>query len=306
MYWGDKAFHTLNYELKHIFKEKIVKLSIDGGFTCPNRDGSVGTRGCIFCSESGSGDFTSGCHVSIPKQIEMQKQLLSEKWAQCKYIAYFQSFTSTYDTVPKLQEKYESALACEGVVGLAIATRPDAITPEIVEYLKTLNQKTFLWVELGLQTIHENSAAFIRRGYPLAVFDKAFALLQAAGIKTVVHLIANLPGESSADFYKSIEYMAKIKPWGLKIHMLHILKSTDLENYYQLHPFEFMDADAYIELIGTAIEMLPPEIVIHRITGDGKKEDLIAPRWPLNKRYVLNGVDKYFRSHHSYQGIRSL
>lgn len=302
MMWNDKAFHSLNYELKKVFKEKIIKLSIDGNFTCPNRDGKISTDGCIFCSESGSGDFTSGRHLSISEQIQKQKDMLSSKWANGKYIAYFQNFTSTYDTIDSLKKKYEEALLCEDIVGIAIATRPDCIDSEILEYLSELNNKTFLWIELGLQSIHEKSSSFIRRGYELEVFETTFTALKNRDIKTVVHLISNLPTESEEDFLESVKYISKLKPWGVKIHLLHILKNTDLYNYYLNNPFNFMTADEYIAFICKSLSLLHPDIVIHRLTGDGKKEDLVAPTWPLNKRYVLNGIDKYLKENKLFQG----
>lgn len=300
--WYNKRFHSLNYALKEEFGCKIIKLSIDGGFTCPNRDGKIAKKGCIFCSEQGSGEFTPNKCLSIKEQIQEQIQLLSNKWPDAKYIAYFQNFTSTYASVEYLNKIYTEALSCENVVGLAIATRADCLGPEILDLLSKFNQKTFLWIELGLQSIHKSSEQFIRRGYPLSVFDSSVDNLNKLNIKVVTHVIANLPSESKADYYKSLKYLNKKNIWGIKIHMLHILKNTDLETYYNKNKFNLMNCEEYIELISHSLEILNPNIVIHRITGDGKKSDLIAPTWTLNKRAVLNGVDKYLKEHESYQG----
>jgi radical SAM protein (TIGR01212 family) len=300
--WYDKRFHSLNYALREHFDCKIIKLSIDGGFTCPNRDGSIAKNGCIFCSEQGSGEFASSSSLSIENQIEEQISLLSTKWPNAKYIAYFQNFTSTYGSVEYLKKIYDSALSCNNVVGLAIATRPDCLSIEVLNLLAEFNKKTFLWIELGLQSIHKSSADFIRRGYSLDVFDNAVNNLNERNIKSVVHIISNLPTESKEDYYSTLKYLNKKPIWGVKIHMLHILKNTDLEKYYLQNPFSLMNQDDYINLIVHSLEILRPDIVIHRITGDGKKEDLIAPRWTLNKRAVLNGVDKLLKSSDSYQG----
>lgn len=297
---GDLYF-SLNSYLKNKFGYKVVKLSIDGGFSCPNRDGKISYGGCIFCSDSGSGEFAGDRNYSITKQMQDQVSLLETKWPNSKYIAYFQNFTNTYDSVENLRKKYDEALAFPNVVGIAIATRPDCLSEEVLKLLSEYNSKTFLWVELGLQSIHEKTANFIRRGYPLKTFDKAMANLNARKIKTVAHIILNLPGESFEDMKNSLEYVSNHGIWGLKLQMLNILKYTDLEKSYLSDSFYLRTADEYIELVSNLLTYLPPNIVIHRITGDGKKDNLIAPKWILNKRYILNGIQKYMRSNELYQ-----
>ena len=287
-----KNYTSINDVLQAEFGTKVVKLSLDGGFTCPNRDGTCGSQGCIFCSESGSGDFTSGRAFSIQRQISAQIDLLKPKWPKAQYIAYFQNFTNTYASVEVLRELYDAALSCEGVVGLAIATRPDCLDAEVLALLEEYQQKTYLWVELGLQTIHEETAKFIRRGYSLATYDEAVRNLQERKIKTVVHLILNLPQETRADMVTSVNYVCQSGIWGLKLQMLNILKDTDLADYYENHPFPLMEADEYIDSIHHLLETIPKEVVLHRLTGDGDKNSLIAPRWVLNKRYVLNRINR--------------
>ncbi len=300
--WNDKNYHTLDFELKKIFQEKTIKLSIDGCFTCPNRDGTIGEKGCIFCSERGSGDFNSDRSKSISQQIEEQKQIMSRKWKSNTYIAYFQSYTNTYDTVENLRKKFNEALSCENIRGIAIATRPDCINHEIAELLAELNSKTFLWVELGLQTINENTARLIRRGYKLDRFNNCIELLNKHNIRTVVHLIIGLPGESKEQMLDTVKYISRKNVWGVKLHMLHILINTDLAEYYNNFPFKILSQQEYINIICDALELLNENIVIHRITGDGKKSDLIEPLWTLNKLKVLSDVDKELKIRGSYQG----
>ena len=288
---NNKNYTSINDVLKSEFAAKVVKLSLDGGFTCPNRDGLCGTRGCIFCSESGSGDFAGDRLDSLSSQISSQIKLLSRKWPKAKYIAYFQNFTNTYDSPENLRKIYEKAIDHENVVGLAIATRPDCLDDEVIELLGEFNQKTYLWVELGLQSIHEKTSRLIRRGYDLSVYDQAMEKLKQNNIKTVVHLILNLPGESKEDMVKSTQYVCQSGAWGLKLQMLNILKNTDLADFYEENPFPLMDADEYIALIGELLEIIPKEVIIHRLTGDGDKNSLIAPQWVINKRYVLNRIN---------------
>ena len=296
-----ELYFSLNNYLRRKFGSKVIKLSIDGGFSCPNRDGSIARGGCIFCSEEGSGEFSGDRNLSITQQMLDQTSLLSSKWPDSKYIAYFQSFTNTYDTVENLRKKYDEALAFPNVVGIAIATRPDCLSSEVLELLAEYNSRTFLWVELGLQTIHEKTADFIRRGYDLKTFDTAMKNLGSLKIKTVAHLILNLPDESFDDMRNSLGYVSDMGVWGVKLQMLNVLKNTDLEKHYLSDRFYLRTADEYIELVSNLITYLPPDIVIHRVTGDGKKESLLAPIWVLNKRYVLNGIQKYMRSNNLYQ-----
>lgn len=301
MIWNNKKYHTLDYELKKYFGEKAIKLSINGGFTCPNRDGTLSKKGCIFCSQKGSGDFAGDVDSSVNKQINDQIRLLSKKWKSSTYIAYFQSYTNTYDTVENLQKKYLDSLSVENVKGIAIATRPDCINEDIVKLLSQINEKTYLWVELGLQTIHEETAKFIRRGYELDVFEKALKLLNKYNIKVVVHLILGLPGESKDDIIESAKYIGTKDIWGVKLHLLHVLKNTDLEKVYRQTNFKLLSQEEYVSLVCDCLEYLPKEIVIHRVTGDGKRSELIAPLWSLNKLKVLNDIDYEFLRRNSYQ-----
>ena len=302
--WGDKRYHTLNYELRKIFGKKVMKLSLNGGFTCPNRDGTIGSKGCIFCGEEGSGEFAGSRCLSIKEQIEQQKKLLSKKWDTDKYIAYFQNFTNTYSSYEDLKEKYYAAISEEGVVSLAIATRPDCLSDEVLDLLTELNEKTYLWVELGLQTIHEKSADFIRRGYPLHIYDEAIKKLKARNIKVVTHLIFGLPNESEEDILESVKHVADTNTWGVKFHLLYIQKGTDLYEYYINNPFPIFNREEYISLVVDGLELLPKNMVIHRLTGDGKKELLYEPRWSLDKLRVLSGIDRELKMRGSYQGIK--
>lgn len=304
MNWNYKNYHTLDFELKKHFGEKAIKLSINGGFTCPNRDGTINTKGCIFCSEMGSGEFAGNVDNSIHSQINQQISFLSKKWKSNTYIAYFQSFTNTYDTIENLKKKYDKALECKNIKGLAIATRPDCINTDIANLLDYYNNKTYLWVELGLQTIHNNTAKFLRRGYDLSVFDNAINMLKKRNIKVVVHLIMGLPGESRYNMFESLKYVSNKKIWGLKLHLLHIIKNTDLANIYNEHKFKLFEMDEYINFICDCIEIIPPDIVIHRLTGDGKRSELIEPQWSLHKLKVLSGIDIELRRRNSYQGSK--
>ncbi|NMB28046.1 MAG: TIGR01212 family radical SAM protein [Tissierellia bacterium] len=304
--WGDKRYHTLNYELRKEFGQKVMKLSLDGGFTCPNRDGTIGNRGCIFCGEEGSGEFAGSRTLSIEEQIWQQKKFLSNKWNTDKYIAYFQNFTNTYSSYEDLRDKYFEAISQEGVVGLAIATRPDCMSKQVLELLTELNQKTYLWIELGLQTIHESTAKFIRRGYALEIYERAIQELKDRNIKVVTHLIFGLPGESKKDILNSVKHLANTDTWGVKFHLLYIQKGTDLYQYYFKYPFPILNREEYISLVVDGLELLPKEMVVHRLTGDGKRDLLFEPRWSLDKLKVLSGIDKEFKSRNSYQGLISI
>lgn len=270
-----------------------MKLSLDAGFTCPNRDGSKGIGGCIFCSEDGSGHYAS----TIPEQIA----LLSSKWPTGKYLAYFQSHTNTYAPVETLRTLYEKALSYPNVVGLCIATRPDCLSNEVLDLLEELNQKTYLWVELGLQTMHDNTRNRLNCGYSLSDFDHSMKELKNRNIKAVVHLILGLPWETKEDMLDSVNYIGKLHPFGVKLHLLHVIKNTKLATLY---PSEFrtFEKDEYINLVVDALEQLPQDITIHRITGDAPESDLIAPLWSINKRSILNGVQKEFKRRDSFQG----
>ncbi|MGD9568179.1 MAG: TIGR01212 family radical SAM protein [Sedimentibacter sp.] len=300
--WNDKRYHALDFEMKKFFGEKSIKLSIDGNFTCPNRDGKIGSKGCIFCSERGSGDFNSDRNKTITEQIEEQKQIMSKKWKSNTYIAYFQNYTNTYDTVENLREKFFEALSCENIKGLAIATRPDCINSDVLKLLEELNSKTFLWVELGLQSINDKTANFLRRGYKLQQFEETYAQLKLNNIRTVVHLIFGIPGETTLHMLESVKYVSDKKVWGVKIHMLHVLKNTDLADYYEKTHFKLLSQEEYVKLICDSLEFLSPDTVIHRLTGDGKKSDLVEPLWTLHKLKVLSDIDRELKLRQSYQG----
>lgn len=302
--WGDKRYHTLNYELRKQFGQKVMKLSLDGGFTCPNRDGTIGHRGCIFCGEEGSGEFAASRTLNIKDQVEEQKRLLSNKWNTDKYIAYFQNFTNTYSCYEDLRDKYYEALSQDGVIGLAIATRADCLSEEVLELLTEINEKTYIWVELGLQTIHERTSKFIRRGYPLETYNKALEELKARNIKVVTHLIFGLPGESKKDILDSVKHVANTNTWGIKFHLLYIQRKTDLYEYYLKSPFPMLSREEYISLVVDSLELLPGEMVIHRLTGDGKRDLLYKPRWSLDKLRVLSGIDRELKRKNSYQGLK--
>jgi len=293
--FSGQYFNSIGNYLKDRFGCKVIKLSLDAGFTCPNRDGSKGTGGCIFCSAEGSGDFAS----DIPGQI----RLLSNKWPSGKYIAYFQSHTNTYAPVEVLREKYDQALRYPGVIGVAIATRPDCLSPEVLELLSELNKKTFLWVELGLQTIHEETARTINRCYELSVFDQAIENLTARNIKTVVHLILGLPGESPEDMAASVRYVCAKGVFGIKLHLLNVLKDTRLAEFYP-HRLHIPEKEEYINLVVDLLEIIPQNITIHRVTADAPRHLLIAPEWSYEKRSILNGIQKEFRRRGSFQGKR--
>lgn len=304
MRWEDKRYRSFSYEMKRTFGSKIIKLSLDGGFTCPNRDGTLGKKGCIFCGEEGSGEFAASRNLDIKKQVESQKHIMSKKWNSGKYVAYFQNFTNTYSTYEDLKEKYEQAISQEGVVGLAIATRPDCLSEEVLDLLEQISKKTFLWIELGLQTIHEKTADFLRRGYSLDCYDRAIEQLNKRNIKVVTHLIFGLPGESKEEMLSSVKYVANTNTWGVKFHLLYIQRETDIYEYYKNNPFKMLTMDEYIAVITDSIEYLPKHMVIHRLTGDGKRSLLVEPLWSLDKLRVLSGIDMELKKRDSYQGIK--
>lgn len=302
MIWFDKRYNNLNAELRSVFGKKIMKLSLDGGFTCPNRDGTIGNRGCIFCGEDGAGEFAGERVKSIKEQVEDQKKLLNKKWDLDNYMVYFQNFTNTYKSVEELKKLYYEVLSIEGVVGIAIATRPDCLDDEVMDLLSEINKKTFLWVELGLQSIHKKTEKLIRRGYGLDIYDRAVKDLKERNIKTVTHIIIGLPGESKEDIMETVKYVGVKNTWGVKLHSLYIQKDTDLYSYYKEKPFEIMERDEYISTICDIIEVLPKSMVIHRLTGDGKKELLVEPLWTLDKLRVLTGIDRELKNRDTYQG----
>ena len=270
--------------------------------TCPGRDGTLGTRGCIFCSEGGSGDFAADKRLTITEQIDQGKKLVECKHTGTSYIAYFQAYTNTYAPCDYLEKIFREAIGHPDIRILSIATRPDCLDTETVRLLSMLNQIKPVWVELGLQTIHEQTADFIRRGYSLPVFEKALSSLHHAGIDVIVHTILGLPGEGLLQMLDTIHYLNTKEIQGIKLQLLHILKHTDLADYYEAHPFFIPSMEEYFELLGRCICSLRPDIVIHRLTGDGPKPLLIAPLWSADKRQVLNKMQQYFKEHDIWQG----
>lgn len=284
-------YTSLNQYLKVRFGTKIYKIALDGGFTCPNRDGTLGTRGCIFCSKGGSGDFAESRKLSIYDQIEQGKRKVAGKIKDGKYIAYFQAFTNTYAGVDRLESLYMQAIEHEDIVALSIGTRPDCLSEEVIELLERLNKIKPIFVELGLQTIHEDTAKYIRRGYELSVYDDAVRRLHKAGLNVVTHLIIGLPNETKDDMLKSVEYVCNVTN-GIKLQLLHILKDTDLEAQYNDGKIKTLTLDEYCDIICDCIKIIPKNVVIHRLTGDGAKRDLIAPLWSADKKNVLNTLNK--------------
>ena len=285
-------YYSLNNYLRNTFGDKVYKLSLDGGFTCPNRDGTIDTRGCIFCSEGGSGDFAESSLLSITEQIEQGKKRVENKIKSDKYIAYFQAFTNTYAPVEILRKKFFEAIRHKDIVALSIATRPDCLDDNILSLLDELNKIKPVFVELGLQTIHEKSAEYIRRGYPLSVYDEAVKKLKSISINIVVHVILGLPNESKTDMLETVSYVCKSGIDGIKLQLLHILKNTDLADEYYRGNVKTLELDEYIDIIKACVEIIPSDIVIHRLTGDGAKKDLIAPLWSADKKNVLNKLNK--------------
>lgn len=300
--YGEKRYYSLDYYLKQTYGEKLYKISLNGGMTCPNRDGTVGNGGCIFCSAGGSGDFASSPSKNIREQIADGKALVSRKYSGHSYIAYFQAYTNTYAPVEYLEKIFMEAITDPEVKILSIATRPDCLSHEILHLLARLNQIKPVWIELGLQTIHEKSAAFIRRGYPLSVFEDAVSNLRAIGIEVIVHVILYLPGETEEMMMETISYLNHLDIQGIKLQLLHVLERTDLAVYYEKHHFHLPTLEEYVVLLGRCISHLRPDIVIHRLTGDGPKEILIAPKWTGNKRLVLNMIQKYLKTRNIRQG----
>ena len=302
MFWGEKPYHSLDYEMKQRFGEKVYRLSLNGGMTCPNRDGTVGTSGCIFCSAGGSGDFAAPAVLPISEQLRMQKELIAKKRPVHKYIAYFQAYTNTYAPVEYLERIFLEAISDPEVVALSIATRPDCLGDEVLALLHRLNQIKPVWVELGLQTIHEDTARFIRRGYPLSCFAAAVTQLRAIGIEVIVHVILGLPGEDRDAMLQTCNYLNTCDIQGIKLQLLHILKHTDLATYYAETGFPVMTQEAYITLLIDCMEQLSPKIVIHRLTGDGPGALLIAPLWSQSKRAVLNNLHAELKRRGTWQG----
>lgn len=303
--WNGKPYHSLDYELKKIFGKKVYKLALDGGMTCPNRDGTLGRGGCIFCSAGGSGDFAEKQVGSLREQADLAKARVSRKISgdSAAYVAYFQSYTNTYAPLSYLKQLFSEAMSLPEICALSIGTRPDCLPDETIELLSRLNKEKPVWIELGLQTIHEDTAKLIRRGYALPVFEDAYRRLKAAGLTVIVHVILGLPGESRARILETVNYLGKLHVDGIKLQLLHVLKGTDLADLYASGGFHTLELPEYLELIGDCLKILPQETVIHRISGDGPKSILIAPEWSGNKRLVLNSIAKYLKEHHIFQGM---
>lgn len=300
--WNGKPYRSLDYMLRERFGEKVYKVTLNGGMSCPNRDGTLGTRGCIFCSEGGSGDFAADVSLSVTEQIESQIALLSAKRPIQKYIAYFQAYTNTYAPVEYLRKIFKEAMSHPGIVALSVGTRPDCLGEEVLDLLEELNRIKPVWIELGLQTIHEKTAQYIRRGYRLSCFDQAVENLRKQNIEVIVHTILGLPGESREEILETMRYLNKKDIQGIKLQLLHVLKGTDLAYDYLAGRFHVYEREEYLALLIECLENLDPEIVIHRITGDGPKDLLIAPLWASRKREVLNLLHHQMKEQNSYQG----
>lgn len=304
--WGDRPYHSLDFELKKQFGHKVYKLALSGGMTCPNRDGTLGRGGCVFCSEGGSGEFAQppGSPEDVGRQVEAAKARVRGKVPEdAGYIAYFQSFTNTYAPVSYLEALFTEAIRQPGVEVLSVATRPDCLEPEKVELLARLNREKPVWVELGLQTMHPKTAREIRRGYELPVFEDVFARLKQAGLTVVVHVILGLPGESRKMMLDTVRYVGGLPADGIKLQLLHVLKGTDLAVRYEADPFPVMTLSEYADLVADCIALLPESVVIHRISGDGPKRLLLAPEWSGDKKNVLNTIGKRLKERKILQGM---
>ena len=300
--WGERRYYSLDYELKNTFGEKVYKITLNGGMTCPNRDGRCGTGGCIFCSAKGSGDFAGSAALPIEAQLARGKKDLAQKRPIRSYIAYFQAFTNTYAPVDYLEDIFSRAIRDPDVKVLSVATRPDCLGEDVLCLLERLNRIKPVWIELGLQTIHPRTAEYIRRGYPLEVFDKAVSDLRAAGIRVIVHVILFLPGETEEMMMETIDYLNRTDIQGIKLQLLHILRGTDLALDYEKSHFYVPDMETYIRVLGRCVARLRPDISIHRLTGDGPKDLLIAPLWTGAKRTVLNRFQQYLKENDIWQG----
>ena len=295
------VYRSLNDELREKFGGKVYKLALEGGFTCPNRDGTIGNRGCIFCL-GGSGDFAEKPCASVFEQIKKAKARVAHKNPGGKYIAYFQSYTNTYGPTEKLRALFSEAIAHPDICALSVGTRPDCLPEETVALLAELNRIKPVWVELGLQTIHPKTAEYIRRGYSLDVFDSAVERLKAAGIYVIVHMIIGLPGETSEMIAETAEYIGKSGADGIKLQLLHVLRGTDLASDYEAGAFRTLEFDEYISVLEECIRRIPPEMTVHRLTGDGSKKHLIAPLWSADKKRVLNAINFAFARDNLEQG----
>lgn len=298
----NKRYHTFNYYLKNKYQSKVFKVSLNAAFSCPNRDGKVAIGGCTFCSSMGSGDFAGSVNDSLIKQFHDIKDRMHLKWPKAKYIAYFQAYTNTYAPLEKLKELYNPFIEMDNVVALAIATRPDCLEQETIDYLDSLTNKQDIWIELGLQTTNDNIAQAFNRGYDYSVFEDTIKRLSKTNIKVCVHLINGLPNETREMMIENIKQLSHLPIDAVKIHMLHIVKHTLMNQEYQLKPWNLLSLDEYVEITAEQLRYLPSKMIIQRLTGDAFKEDLIAPTWTLNKTNVLNSIDKYMALNDYSQG----
>ena len=303
----NERYYSLNRYLRETFGEKVYKLALDGGMSCPNRDGTLGTGGCIFCSAGGSGDFAVGRCGSVSAQIERAKGRIRSKTGAEKFIAYFQSYTNTYAPAAYLEQLFTEALSEPSIVALSIGTRPDCLPDEVVALLARLNRRKPVWVELGLQTIHESTARYIRRGYGLPVYEDALKRLKAAGLTVIVHVILGLPGESRKMMLQTVDYLAgEHRPDGIKLQLLHVLEGTDLADDWRAGKFRCMEMDEYFDILFDCISRLPEDLVIHRLTGDGPKRSLLAPLWTGDKKRVLNAMNRELENRDIRQGSKRM
>lgn len=300
--WGEKRFYSLDYFYRQKFGSKVARVTIDGGFTCPNRDGTVSSGGCIFCGTFGAGEFCADKALPILQQINIQKTVLQNKWKELKIIPYFQSFTNTYAAVDVLRKKYEEALTAEECVGLSIATRADCLGNDVLDLLEELNSRTFLQVELGLQTVNDKTAQVINRGYSLDVFTQSVQALQSRGIEIVAHLIVGLPGEDRTDYLNAVRYISDMKINGVKIQVLYLLQDAPLMQWYTEGKIKFMERFEYIDTIAAMLSYLSPQVVVHRLTGDPPWRSLIEPKWTTDKKQILNQINQYLKEKNIYQG----
>lgn len=307
LFTEEKHYLTLNNYLKNKYNEKVFKISLNGNFSCPNRDGKISTLGCLFCSAKGSGDFAGDKTLSIPNQFEEVKKQIEKKWPNGSYIAYFQANTNTYGTVDELRKRFDQIIHNGKLLDpkikiLSIATRPDCLNKDIIKYLKELSKQITLWIELGFQTSNEESAKYLNRGYDNEVLVDAVHSLKKIGVNVIVHIINGLPNENKNDMLNTIDFLNKLPIDGIKIHMLHVINNSPLGNIYKNNPFSLLTLEQYVDITVTQLRMLKPNIVIHRITGDADKNELIAPLWTLKKFVVMNEIDKLMRKNNYYQG----
>lgn len=300
----NKRYHTLNYFYKNKFSIKVFKVSLNGGFSCPNLDGRIGYGGCIYCSKSGSGEFGGDKEDSLEEQFLKMKEVVNKKHIPCKYIGYFQARTNTYASLDVLKEKYECILKQDDVIGLNIATRCDAISDDCLDYLEELSKRTFLTIELGLQTIHEKTSVLINRCHSLKQFEDMVVKLRKRNINVCVHIINGLPYETEEMMLDTVRYLNKLDIQGIKIHMLYIIKDTVIDTMYKKERFKILSKEEYIDIVIKQLELLRPEIVINRITSDPDKETLVEPRWLVDKCQLLNDIDKEMKRRNTYQGIK--